>query len=113
MAEGKTNAQKLKDRLGFDPTKRSGPTAEAVKGVIDKIVTERRELAAKKVEELMRQAITKLEEMEKLEKEFNKTKGQVDKDIGNLMNQLGWNKSEGEAPAEAVITEAAPADAAS
>lgn len=82
------NFARLRDLVGFDPTRKQHPTTELLARVKGKI-TEKREAAAEEAaEKIIEQAMGLAEQASGAEKQFNQNKAKWNKELGKLLNNL-------------------------
>jgi len=79
---------KLIDQMGFDPTKRSGPAADAISDAFDEIQAERKEKAKEEAKKLALEAVAILEEKKKFEKDYKKACEKFDKDFDKVWKKI-------------------------
>lgn len=86
-----SNAEKLTELLGFDPTKRptvGGKGSKLFAEALAEITKERDEKAKQQAAELFRKAIGLVEERNKARKAFQQADQKFEKELGKVMNQI-------------------------
>lgn len=99
-------SERLGSVLGFNPAKRDPITSSVLSKVLTEVKAEREKEAEQRAAGIVRQALDVAEKMDKARREFSKAEAAFEKQLGQLLGQLG-GQPVAEQPAEG---ESAPSE---
>lgn len=89
-----SNLERLNEMLGFDASKKEGISNSVFKNALSKIENERKMEAELRAEDLLRKALELVDQATKIDREYQKSKQKVDKELGRILGQLNQGSNE-------------------
>lgn len=88
MADKKSATERLNELVGFDTSKQPSATSELFGEVLKKIKEERADIAKKRAEDLLRQALELNEKRIAAKRAFESQDKRFDKELGKLIGRI-------------------------
>jgi hypothetical protein len=82
------NVERLVKRMGFDPASRPSASEDLLKEVLGELNKERQDKAKVALKVTLEEAVKLREEMNKVDKQYNQTRANFNKQLGKLLNSL-------------------------